>query len=112
MTYSIEHGITLVDDALLCQELEIQHKNEITKVLGMVDGKAQVKHVWTHTDENSGTVKGHGPITITPGVGESGVDGITGGITVIETLKYKQGIIAASDWEYNWFNWPEAEAVA
>lgn len=117
-TYSLEHGITLVEDALLCQELEIQHKVEITKVLGMVAGTgvdgaaaAQVKRVWTHSTENSGTVKGNGPITITPGVGESGVDGFTDGVTVIEMLKYKQGITAASDWEYNWFNWPHADAA-
>lgn len=109
-TYTLEHGITLVDDALLCQELEIQHKIEISKVLGMVNGKAQVKRVWDHSTENSGTVKGSGDITITPGVGDSGVDTITGGITMIETLKYKQGITAPSDWEYNWFHWPEAEA--
>lgn len=119
MIYTIEHGTTLVDDALLCQELEIQHKVEFTKVLGMVPGSgdggvaaAQVKRVWSHSKENSGTVKGHGPINITPGVGETGVDGVgETGVTIIEALKYKQGITAASDWEYNWFNWPYAEAA-
>ena len=108
MTYSLVHGTTKVDDALLCQELEIQHKTDITKVLGMVSGKAQVKRVWVHTDENSGSVKGNGDITITPGVGSAGVTGISGGITVIEMLKYKQTVNGASDWEYNWFNWPAA----
>ncbi len=111
MTYALEHGITLLDDDLLCQECDIQSKVEISKVLGMVSGKAQVKHVWAHTDENSGSVKGNGDITITPGVGDAGVDGITGGITIIEMLKYKQGISVASEWEYNWIHWPHAEAA-
>jgi hypothetical protein len=108
MTYSLVHGITLVDDALLCQELDIQSKVEYTKVLGMVSGKAQVKRVFDHSSENSGTVKGNGPVTITPGIGDAGVSTITTGVTLIEMLKYKQGITAASEWEYNWFNWPYA----
>lgn len=108
MTYSLVQDVTQVDDALLCQELEIQHKVEITKVLGMVSGKAQVKKVFTHTTENSGSVKGHGDITITPGVGSAGVTAISGGITVIEMLKYKQALQSASEWEYNWFQFPSA----
>lgn len=110
-TFALEHGITLVDDALICQELDIQYKVDITKLLGMVEGKAQVVRVWDHTNETSGTVKGSGDITITPGVGDSGVDGISGGVTMIEMVKYSQGITAASNWEYNWFNWPEAEVA-
>lgn len=112
MVITLEHGITKVSDALLCQELEIQDKVEYTKVLGMVAGAAQVKHTFPHTREISGTVKGHGPLTITPGVGEAGVAGVSGGVTLIETVKYKEGIQAASDWEYNWFNFPHAQPVA
>lgn len=108
MIYTLLHGVTLVTAALFAQELEITNKVDITKILGMVSGKAQYVKAWTHSEETSGTVKGHGDITITPGVGASGVTGITGGVTLIEMLKYKQGITAASDWEYSWLQLPYA----
>lgn len=109
MTYALVHGTTSqISDSLLCQEMDIQHKVEISKVLGMVSGKAEVVKVFPHTHENSGSVKGHGDITITPGVGSAGVTAISGGITLIEMLKYKLGVNVPSDWEYNWFNWPSA----
>ena len=108
MVTTLEHGITLVDDALIAQEVEMTAKVDITKISGMVSGKAQFVQAWTHSDETSGSVKGHGDITITPGVGASGVDGITGGVTLIEMVKYKQGITAASDWEYSWLHLPHA----
>ena len=38
MTHTIEHGITKVDDALLCQELDIEESTETTTILGMVAG--------------------------------------------------------------------------
>lgn len=106
MTYSLVHGISLVTIALICQELEITNKVEVSKLSGMHAGtsKAQVLKVWTHSEETSGSVKGSGDITITPGVGASGVTGIT----VIETLKYKQSLTNPSDWEYNWMQFPYA----
>ena len=112
MVITLEHGITKVDDALLCQELEIEDTIETTAVKGMVDGRAQTKHVFTHSSESQGMVKGSGPLTITPGVGDPGVDGIDEGVTVIERVKYKEGITAASEWEYSWKNYPHAEEAA
>ena len=111
MTYDLEHGITLVEDPLLCQELDINSTVETTTVLGMVGSRAQVKRVWTHSEKNAGSVKGNGPINITPGVGDAGVEGIGGGVTVIESLKYKQAITSASEWEYAWAHYPHAEAA-
>ncbi len=108
MVYTLAHGITLVADALIAQEVKITSKVEITKIAGMVDGAAQWVKGWPHSLETSGSVKGHGDITITPGVGDSGVDGITGGVTFIEVLEWTQGVTAASDWSYNWLHLPHA----
>src|SRR5689334_9858086 len=108
MTYELEHGITLVEDALLCQEVEIESTVQESTVLGMVGGRAEVVRAWPHTSKNAGTVKGNGPITITPGVGDAGVEGINACLTLILSLKYKQGIASPSEWEYSWSNYPHA----
>ena len=111
MTYAQTHGLTKLEAALLVQEHSIKHSTETATVLGMVGGKSQVVDVWTHTDMTKGSVKGHGPITITPGVGDAGVQGVSGGCTVIDTLEFKETINKSSEWSYEWTNYPHGVAA-
>ena len=58
-----------------------------------------------------GSVKGHGALTVVPGVGESGVSGVAGGVTVITNVKKSENNEDFDGWEYSFKHYPTAEAV-
>ena len=58
-----------------------------------------------------GSVKGHGALSVAPGVGDPGVTGVSGGVTVITELKESEKNEDFSGWEFSFKNYPNATAV-
>ena len=103
----VTFGISKHDGALI-DSVEVEKKIE-QKALKGSDGNVARVHVYNPT--NSGSVKGHGTLAVVPGVGDHGVSGITGGVTVITSVKESEKNEDFSDWEYQFENYPNAEAV-
>jgi len=103
----VTFGITLNPGALI-DSVEVEAKIE-QKALKGSDGNVARVHVFNPT--NSGSVKGHGALTVVPGVGNPGVTGITAGVTVITSVKNSEKNEDFSDWEYQFENYPNATEV-
>jgi len=103
----VKFGITRHEGALI-ETLETSDKIE-KKVLKGSDGvDARVKAFNTTT---SFSVKGHGSLTVAVGIGDPEIDGISGGVSVIEELKKHEQNDDFDGWEYSGTNHPEAEDV-
>ena len=103
----VKFGITKHEGALI-DSVDVEKKIE-QKALKGTDGNVARVHVYNPT--NSGSVKGHGALTVVPGVGDAGVAGITGGVTVITSVKESENNEDFDGWEYQFENYPNAEAV-
>ena len=61
---------------------------------------------------SEGSVKGHGQLSVVPGVGDPGVSGLpTGGVTVITNVKRNENNEDFDGWDYSFKHYPNAEAV-
>jgi len=107
-TPDVTFGITRNAGALI-DSVEVEQKIEQKALKGSNGNVARV-HVFNPT--SSGSVKGHGALAIVPGVGDAGVTGVTGGVTVITTVKQTETNEDFNGWEYQFENYPNAEAVA
>ena len=58
-----------------------------------------------------GSVKGHGAVSVVPGVGDAGVTSVSGGVTVITELKESEKNEDFNEWEYGFKNYPNATSV-
>jgi hypothetical protein len=103
----VKFGITKHQGALI-DSVEVEKKIE-QKALKGSDGNVARVHVYNPT--TSGTVKGHGELTVVPGVGDPGVSGVTGGVTVIPSVKDSESNEDFGGWEYGFDNYPNAEEV-
>ncbi len=104
----VTFGITKHQGALIAS-VDVEKKIE-QKALKGSDGNVARVHVFNPT--NSGSVKGHGTLSIVPGVGDAGVEGITGGVTVISSVKESETNEDFDGWEYLFDHYPNAEEVS
>ena len=104
----VKFGITKHEGALI-DSVEVEKKIEQKALKGSNGNVARV-HVFNPT--NSGSVKGHGELSVVPGVGDPGVEGITGGVTVITTVKESETNEDFDGWEYQFDHYPNAEEIS
>ena len=104
----VTFGITKCSGALI-DSVEVEHKIEQKALKGSNGDVARV-HVFNPT--NSGSVKGHGTLTVVPGIGDPGVNGITGGVTVITSVKESESNEDFGGWEYQFDHYPNAESLS
>ncbi|MDR3406380.1 MAG: hypothetical protein P4L99_28100 [Chthoniobacter sp.] len=103
----VKFGITRNTGALI-ETLESTDKVE-KKVLKGSDGNAA--RVKTFNPTTTFSVKGHGTLTIVPGIGTSGITDIAGGITVIDEVKRDEKNDDFDGWSYSGENYPNAQSV-
>jgi hypothetical protein len=105
MIITVQHGITIHDDAeaSVIQKVEHTEKAEVDKTLGMVDGKTQVVDMEDHTHMAEGSVTGKGPLTLVPGIGgDTGISYVTGGKVHIGAITLTQSLGTRSEWKYTY----------
>ena len=110
MTFLMRHGVTLHTGSAV-QEVEVKYGESLSEVLGMVDGRTEIVAAFPHTTKNTGSVKGKGDITISPGLGSAGLisgAGITGGLTHIGEVSQKETLGTEAEWNYSFQHMPEA----
>jgi hypothetical protein len=103
----VKFGITRHAGALI-ESVETTKKVEKKELKGSNGSVARVKPYNPHT---TFSVKGHGTLTVAPGIGASGITDIAGGITLIEELKESEGHEDFDGWEYSGTNYPNAQDV-
>mgnify|MGYP000022261876 CR=1 FL=1 len=92
----------------LIEEVSTEEKIEVAKLRG---SKGATRWVKPYDPMTSGTVKGHGETDVAVGIGESGVSGITGGVTIITNFKFNEKNTEADGWEYSFEHYPDAEEI-
>ena len=104
----VTFGITRHQGSLI-ESVELEKKVEQKALKGSNGNVARV-HVYNPT--NSGSVKGHGALSIVPGIGDPGVTGASAGVTVIASVKETESNDDFSSWEYQYENYPYAQEVS
>ena len=103
VTFGIKrHTGTLIDS------VETDDSVQVAELPGS-DGEIARVHPYQSKTEFS--VKGHGTLTVVPGVGSAGITGITGGVTVIKSVKKTDHNTNFDDFEYAGSNYPNAQTV-
>jgi hypothetical protein len=100
-------GVALSSLALI-DSVDVEDLTE-TKVLKGSNGVDARVHTFNPTTK--GSVKGHGTTTVAVGIGDPGVEGVSGGVTVIPNFKYTEKNDDFSAWEYNFENYPSATSI-
>lgn len=100
-------GITRVEGSLI-EEVTSKDSVQIAELLGSTGEVAIAKD---HKKMTEFTVKGHGPCDVAVGIGESGVTGISGGLTIIKDFENAEKNDGFSGWTYSGVNYPEASAL-
>ncbi len=104
----VTFGISRHEGALI-DSVETTESVQVKELAGSDGEIARVKIFRAMTE---GSVKGHGTLSVVPGVGDPGVDGLPqGGVTVIPDLKRSESNEDFSGWEYSFKNYPNATAV-
>lgn len=103
----VTFGITRHQGALI-DSVETTQSVQVKELAG---SNGEIARVHTYKSMTEGSVKGHGTLSIAPGVGDPGVSGITGGVTVIPELKQSESSEDFSGWEYTFKHYPNAQAV-
>lgn len=103
----VKFGITRHAGALI-DSVETSDKVDKKELKGS-DGVVQRVHTYNPT--TSFTVKGHGALTVVPGVGSSNITDIAGGLTVIDEVKRTESNDDFDGWEYSGMNYPAAQQV-
>jgi hypothetical protein len=110
MTCTLTDGIALASlSSAFIQEASLEETVENSKTYGMVSSKAQVVHLYEYGDCTKGNVKGRGALTLAAGIGGSiGVSSISGGVTLVPSVKYTEKLTDTAEWEYSFENYPHA----
>lgn len=103
----VKFGITRHEGALI-DSVETTRSVQVKELAGS-DGEIARAHPYKSMTE--GSVKGHGTLSVVPGVGDPGVLGVTGGVTIITELKESESNEDYDGWEYSFKNYPNAQAV-
>jgi hypothetical protein len=78
------------------------------EVAELLNSQGGVGRAHPYKEMAKGSVKGHDTITVVPGVGDSGVDGVEGGLTIITSLKTGEKNTEHNGWEYSFNHYPDA----
>jgi hypothetical protein len=104
----VKFGITRHTGALI-DSVETDDSVQIKELAGS-DG--EIARVRTYRKMTEGSVKGHGTISVVPGVGDPGLSDLpSGGVTVITNVKKNESNEDFDGWEYSFKNYPNAQAV-
>jgi hypothetical protein len=103
----VKFGVTRHAGALI-DAVETSEKVEKKELKG---SNGNIARVHPYNPTTSFSVKGHGALTVVPGIGASGVTDITGGITLIEEVKRSESNDDFDGWEYSGMNYPNAQEV-
>lgn len=103
----VTFGITSHAGALI-DSVETTKSIQVKELAGR---NGEIARVHTYREMAEGSVKGHGTLSVVPGVGDPGVSSITGGVTVIPDLKSLESNDDFDGWEYTFKNYPYATAV-
>lgn len=103
----VKFGITRHAGALI-ESVETTEKVEKKELKGSNGNIARVK---PYNPTTSFSVKGHGTLTVTPGIGASGISDIAGGVSLIEELKKSESNDDFDGWEYSGTHYPNAQDV-
>lgn len=104
----VKFGITRYTGALI-DSVDTTSKIDKKELKGS-DGSVARVHPYNPT--TSFSVKGHGALSLVPGIGDPGIDGITGGIALIEEVKNSEKNEDFDGWEFSGMHYPDAEEVA
>lgn len=107
MATDVHIGCTLHAGALT-EEVEITQNIEEKVLKDHLGVNARVKAINPTKDFS---VKGHGTLTATLGIGSAGISSITTGISVIKQIKYTEKHDDYDGWTYNGTNHPSAQSV-
>ena len=103
----VTFGITRHTGALI-DSVETDDQVTIAELSGS-DG--EIARVKPHASKTTFSVKGHGTLTVVPGVGSSNITTLTTGLTVIQSVKKTDHNTNWDDWEYSGTNYPSAIAA-
>ena len=103
----VKFGITRHAGALI-DSVESSDKVDKKELKG---SNGDVARVHTYNPTTSFSVKGHGTLTVVPGVGSSGITDLAGGLTVIDEVKHTESNDDFDGWEYSGMNYPNAQQV-
>ena len=104
----VKFGITRHAGALI-DAVDTSEKKDKKELRG---SNGNIARVHTYNPTTSGTVKGHGTLTLVPGVGNAGISDVASGITVIDEVKRSESNEDFDGWEYSFTNYPNAQEVA
>jgi hypothetical protein len=86
--------------------------DESVQVKELAGSNGEIARVKTYRTMTEGSAKGHGQLSVVPGVGASGVTGVAAtGVTVITNVKKSESNEDFDGWEYSFKNYPSAESV-
>ncbi len=110
MTVIIADGITKVTlTGALVQEFGHEETEEVSETSKMINGAAQVAHLYAHTAKGKGSVKGKGDLTLTCGLNRTiGVSMVSGGVTHVGSVKYMEKLTETAEWEFSYTHYPHA----
>ncbi|MEQ1862911.1 MAG: hypothetical protein ABMA13_23565 [Chthoniobacteraceae bacterium] len=103
----VKFGISRHTGALI-DSVETTEKIE-KKVLKGSNGVAARVHAYNPT--TSFSVKGHGTLTLVPGVGNANITDLAGGLSVIDEVKRSESNDDFDGWDYSGENFPNAQQV-
>jgi hypothetical protein len=98
-----KHAGTLIDS------VDTTGNVQVAELRGS-NGNVALVHPFNKTTAFS--VKGHGTTAVVPGVGDSGISGLTGGVSVIEEFKGSEVNDNFDGWEYSGKHYPNADTIA
>jgi hypothetical protein len=105
----VKFGISRHAGALI-DSVETDDSVQVKELAGS-DG--EIARVKTYRKMTEGSVKGHGTLSVVPGVGDPGVSDLpSSGVTVITNVKKSENNEDFDGWEYSFKNYPNAEAVS
>lgn len=103
----VKFGITRHAGALI-ESVETTDKVEKKTLKGSSGNVARVKATNPTT---TFSVKGHGTLTVVPGIGSANITDMTGGVTIIEEVKKTESNDDFDGWEYSGEKFPHAQDV-
>jgi len=107
MTFTAHHGVSYHSGSAI-QSTDRTYEVSVSETLGMVNGVTEIIDAKAHTKKNSGSVTGKGDVTISPGVGDPGVAGFTGGKTIITKVNSKENLGQEAEWSADFTHYPHA----
>ena len=104
---TLNFGITLHAGAYI-ESVRIDRKKEIHTLKGST-GDENAVHENNPTADF--TVKGHGTLSVVPGIGSIGITSLTGGVIAVKKVGEGEKNDGWSEWDYDGTHYPNAVQV-